>query len=492
MVKRINKLVLCVLSVMLSLILLLPNFNSKNAVSAETENQEVKHSLISPEYNRFPDQTLNKYNISSTSSFTPFDFDEGERRAGMSFRLESGEDNKIENKFVYVDDYDVAQGLDYSLFLWIYFDTAYVHNLTITLELENNSSIKWDIAYGDLQDMLRKTSDLNYVDFPFGWNKFELPFKSAQINGKIYDGGKLVQTSKMIVNFSSSRDLSSLTNVGSAEKSFSLLRFYDVYLAESDNSTKKCPIKQAYRFCSFNFFDDEVKESVCVGDSLYIPILSKAINYAWNGEEDVKNTLASSNTIVWSVVIQTPNLNDEYIRNISFGQKLTFEYEGTYKIYYQCTDTRYSNTEPIISGSQTIFVSKLKPIYFNRNSFNFEVGKSYIIKAETSSKFSHVSDLEFTSSSENVIVENLGNGYFKITPNKKGDYSVDVSVEGQRAASPVNKTYTVTIDVSVKEAKVDNTHIYKIVLWSIVGVGVVILLIFGIKIIVKAHKYDVK
>jgi len=491
MIKRIQNIFFCVLSVLLSLVLLLPNFNSFN-VFAEQANEEIKHSLISPFFNSEPTKTKEKYNIDQTSPFTPFNFDEEKREEGMSFRLTVGEKNKIENQFVYVDDYDVEQGQNYSLYLWIYFDSAYVHDLTISLNLENGSIIKWEINYFDLQNLLRKTSELNYIDNPFAWNKLELPFECAEVSGEIFNQNKLVQTEKMVVNFSSNRNLTYIDNGQEKEKSVATLRFYDVYLGKSVKSEVNRADEQNHRIFAFNFFEDDFVNSVCVGDQAYIPTFSNAVKYAWNGEIDVKNDMDSTNSIVWSVVIQTPNLNNEYIKNISFGQKITFEYEGTYRIFYQCVDTRYSTTEPIISGSKKIVVSTLNPIYFDRSYFNFKVGKSYIVKAQTSSKFSEVSDFQYVSSSENVLVEDLGGGYFKITPNKKGKYSIDVSVDGKRVASPDNKNYKVTIDISVDEEKKDNTQIYKIVLWCIAGLGVVILLIIGIKIIVKAHKYDVK
>ncbi len=470
----------------LAVLFAVPSFSCEWAgqtALAESEQESVKYELLSPSYNANADQTYDKYNITTehTSSFTPFDFENGQRMSGMSFTFPADDRYQIVGEYINVDRIDqLSVSNDYSLVLWIYFDNVELHDMSITLEFEDGGSIFWNFTAQDLYALIRKYSGVQISETPYGWNKFELPFYLAKTEGNIIEGSVYDSITKFKVDFQS--DLLDTDTVAK-------LRFYDIYVAESSSNEYINVEKQDYRFYSFNFFEEEIVESLCVGDSLYIPTFSKAVNYAWSGDVSLTDTRIT--TVTWKVVLKTPNENQEYLYP-SFGDKIDFDEEGTYQLSYQCYDTSVSSSSPIISGSQTIEVYKLSGVYFEKSSLNVEVGKTYVLNVYSSSKLYDVSEFSFVSSSEFLEVEYKGAGVFEITATKEGSFSVDVSVEGSRPASPTLKQYTSTLSVTASVKDNDNNKVLKIVLWCVAGVFVVILIVLGIKSLVKSNKYDVK
>jgi len=481
-INKFKKTIFGCFAFVIALVTIVPIFSYSQFSSAESE--PLKHSLLPPDFNSM----ASEYNISSqqTSPFTPFDTENEVRFSGMSFSFIKGDDNKIDNQYIYVDNYDIPLGKDYSLFMWIYFDSIHLHDLTITLELENGSTISWAFTYTELQNLVKKNSEISLGELPYAWNKIELPFYLAEITGEIYSSGKLIVANKLIVNYTSNRILENSETEELVNLSFSNLLFYDIYISDSTIISDYSVIKQQYRFASFNFFPEEILNSVCVGDSLTLPTsLNKAVKYAWNGSDNLK-TLS---TVSWRIILKTPDENS-YLYP-SFGDTIEFDKEGTYQLYYQCFDTYYSNTKPIVSGVQNIIVNTLNPIYFDKSTLKAEVGKTYVINVYSSSLFTEVSDFTFTSS-DGVLVEYKNKGVIEVTANKVGNHNIEVSVKGKRPASPNEKEYKVSFKITASSPKHKDNTTLKVILWSILGIFVVALLIFGIKKVVKANKYDVK
>lgn len=448
------------------------------------EQSSQKYSLLSPLYNQNPSQTLSKYNISieQTHSFTPFDFEKKERLEGMSFVLPTEEErNQIVEKYVTLDEVsDVSMDKDISLNIWIYFDTIYLHNLTLTLELENNETITWFLSATKLYSLVSSTGVLAIDSLPYGFVKFDLPIREAQCSGVIEEQNKLISPKKLTIDFTST-----VTEI----EGFSNLIFYDVYLAESKSTTATVQ-KQGYRFYSLNFFKQEILDSLVVGDSLNIPAKDRAIEYAWDGDSDLYE-LSNKQTpyVTWKVLLKDPsNDNIEYK---TFGDKITFTKEGTYQLYYQCYNTSLSNDKPIVSASIAFTVGKLKPIIFGSSLKNIEVGKTYTLYLRTSSIFDTVSDFSFTSTT-GLEVNYLGEGVVEIKATKEGKHTLTAKVNATRVVEPTDKEYSSTFKVEAVKVDEDNKTVFKIVLWSVLGVIFVVFIAIGIKSLVKANKNDVK
>jgi len=458
---------------------------------AENLNEPIKYTLIGADFNSNPEETYLKYNISSanTSSFTPFDYENEKRLDGMSFTFPTGDKRKIENQYVKTNDIIIPQQENYSLFMWIHFDNIYLHNLSVTIEFENSSTLKWQINSDDLYNLIQKTSNITFNEHPYSWNKIEMPFNLAVKTGELYEGEQLSKINKIIFDYQSNNIISDEYDGQVIEPNFANLRFYDLYLSQSSDILEYSIEKQYYRFYKFNFFSEEILNSICVGDSIKLPLLSKAVSYAWNGFDDLKNGGLSS--VSWRIVFKKPSSDTKFLYP-NFGDTITFDEEGTYELSYQCKDTKYSTENPVISETIQIVVEKLKPVYFEKSSYKFEVGKTYRIKVYTSSVFSEVSDLKFSSENKNVELNYLGNGVLEVKVNKKGDFSLEASVNGLRPISAEFKEYTTSLKISAYKQEVKDYTVLKIVLWCVLGIFGVVLIVYMVKIVVKARKFDVK
>ena len=480
-----SKLKSMMITFLLSLVLLCGIFVPQISSFAVAEEVTVKHTLLSPLYNQNPSQTLDKYNISTeqTHSFTPFDFESGARREGMSFILPAEEErNQILNKYVLLDEVDdVSLDNNISLNLWIYFNTIYLHNLILTLELENGSTMTWELSSSMLYSLVSATGSLSIDSLPYGFIKFDLPFNTAVCEGEIKSGNTLIPPTKLIVSF---------TSATTEIDNFSSLVFYDVYLAESKEDYITVE-KQPYRFYSLNFFKPEIVNSLVVGDSLMLPSKEKAIDYAWDGDSDLYE-LSNKQTpyVTWKVLVKAPDSGTS-IEYKTFGEFVTFSKEGTYQIYYQCFNTSLSNEKPIISTSVVVSVGKLRPIIFGTSMKKIEVGKTYTLVLETSTIFNSVSDFRFTST-DGLEVNYLGEGVVEITATKKGKHKLTAFVDATRVVEPTQKEYSSVFQVEALEDDNDDKTVFKIVLWSILGVIFIVSAGIGIKSLVNINKNDVK
>jgi len=466
------------------------------AVIAEGQSEEpqenVKYSLIDADFSNT--EAFEKHNIitNNISSFTPFNLEEGARVKGSSFKFSVSERNVINNQFVYVNQVSVPKQ-ENSLFVWIYFDTVYVHDLTITLTFENNATLVWALSQENLVDLLNKTSSSAVLSLPFAWNKIELPFNLAVQTGEIYNQSELLKISKMSVNFYTEEAESEKDENLDVEEglkiTYSKLLFHDIYISKSNDKNKYNVEKQNYRFFKFNFWTDEFVNSLCVGDEIYLPTSYKTVvKYAWNGEDDLKN--GGLNTISWQIVVKTPDGEENLYP--SFGDKLTFDQEGVYQVYYQCKDTRYSNKQPIISDSIKFTVRKLKPVYFDKSTFSMKTNKTYMINVYTSSAFSNITNLTFTSQNENLQVEYKGNGVLAVTPKKTGNYKINITISGVRAVLNQEKTYSESITIKAIEENQNDGLTQKIILFTALGVFVVLIIVLVVKKIINARKIQVR
>lgn len=496
MKNRIGRIFVCFLSLILSCVLFMPKINSyASAEEAGGEKVEVhKYTLIGSDFNSNTN-ILQSYNIApeNVTNFTPFDLSEGQRLGGNSFTLDVGERNQIENQYVKVENVDIPEG-SYSLFVWIYFDSIFLHNLTISLTLINGATLEWELNNETLIELLKKTSDVTMLSMPFSWNQIELPFNLATVTGEIYENNYLSDVEKIYIDFTSEElDIDDGNQSESGEEqeivlNYATLSFYDIYISGSTNSEEFSVEKQNFRFYEFDFYSQEFRNNILIGDTITLLTKSQAVKYAWNGKVDLKNN--SNSSIVWTVMVKTPNKDNQFVY-LNFGDRITFDEVGTYEIYYLCKDLSISNNEPIISESVIINVRKMRGVYFDKTSYELQTGKTYMLNVYTSSAFVEVTELRFEADSENVIIENR-NGNIAVTVNTPGQYIINAYVKGRRKITYVEKEYTESIKLKVSEPEEENDRTIKILLYIGFGIGLIIIIGVLIKKIIDNRKFEVK
>lgn len=472
---RILKINIFVLSLILAVVCLCP-FICGNIAFAQDQAENKIYSLIPVDYNK-DEQALSKYNIEpgkNLEPFQPFDLEKGQRMTGYSFRLNEGDKYKITNQFVKVDSQeDIDASKEMSVLMWIYFDNIYVHNLKITLEFENGSTLIWDISAEKIYELII-SSDVGINVTPYAWNLFELSFSSAQQTGEIKTVGKYEQIKKVYFNYESDIETENVSRI----------MIYNVYLAETSKEYKVVKESQPYIFGDAEIFSKEVLNDLCTGDSLTIPSPISIIKYAWVGTTNIK----TSNLISKQIILNHPVDGDKIV---SYGDKITFDSQGEYKLTYHYYNTLVEDSVPLMSFQVVMDVELLRGIYFSKKQQTIEVGKIYSFNIKASDKLANVTDFNFSPSGDGLVYTYKGNGIVEVYATKKGDYTLSVSAKATRINGVEPKEYQTSIKFEAFEGEKSKTPL-KIALYCVLGVLVLSLGIYGIISLVKANKYKVK
>ncbi len=468
-----------ILMIVVALIMLVSSFacvsfSSNTIVFATTD--EVTYSLVPTNFNA----NLSKYNLknSNIDIFTPFNFTSKTRMTGRSFNLDHDENNIINNQYVTLDQQDQ---IDYrenlALEMWIYFSTINLHDLTVTLTLVNDATITFNLTKTELKNLLSKGL---LDESPYAWNKFVFAFDDAQISGEISNGTYLYEPKRITINFTSEFE-------EEQAPSFANLLFYDIKIVQSDQDKVTVTEKQDYTISGFNHISSDLADKFGVGDTYKVPLLSGVVNYAYYGKD---NLLDNHNPYTWRVRVVIPDA-DGTVTTIAFGSTITFEYEGEYKIYYECVHPEDGVNHVVLFSRENIYVNIFKPVYFSLASLRAEVGKTYVASVQTSSLFETVSDITYEYDQSALQLETGEDGEIQITGKKAGKYQIVAKVTGKKLTSSEAQEYQTEFNVEFND--IDNSQaVYRIILYVILGVIGVIILISVIILVVKSRKVVVK
>lgn len=477
MKKNCFKVFMVLLSVLFCF-LAMPTFSVQNVLAEESQTE--KYSLVPPNYNASPSETEEKYNIinDNLSPFTPFDFDKDKRMTGSSFRFNMDEFKRFQDAYVLVDrQTGIKKSGAMALSMWIYFDKVKLHGLSFVLELESGESLSFSMSQLELRDVVKR-SDYDETT-PYGWTKIMIPF--AKFEGFDSISSELLPSpTKLVVSYYS---LLEDTDVSS-------LLFFDVAIEKLEQSKSIETVKQSYTICKSYFFEKALIDGLCVGDSLTLPTEKNAIVYAWQGMRDLKNeALKTSTNLKWRVSIKDPSGK---ITQSSFGEKITFETEGNYTIFYRCYETKDDKSTVILSAYLSINANKLNAIYFDRASLKIKVNVLSKINVATSSKFTSVSDISFEYDENCLEIVKKSDGSVFVKAKKTGEFTLKAKVTGKRVTTD-EKEYSTTLTIkAVKNSTKDDKLALKIFLWATLGCFILGFIISLVISLVKSRKLGVK
>ena len=121
------------------------------------------------------------YNGQGANSFTPFDFETGERMQGQSLRPQVDQNNSFSLTLeLGGEQIDVSLGLEIGL--WVYFSTKNLHNLRFTFYGQTQSAQDVEFYYTInsevLKDNLQKQGNNTFIDGAedgYSWNYLQIP-----------------------------------------------------------------------------------------------------------------------------------------------------------------------------------------------------------------------------------------------------------------------------------------------------------------------------
>ncbi len=481
---KVIKKLLSVFLAALTLLLVAP-FHALDFAFAEDETPSEIFDLIPYNFNTVPSQTESIYNIKpeNVSGFTPFDFETGKRMAGTSFKLDSDANSQIINEYVTVSNASIPfdDSKDYALYMWMYFSDYAVHNLKITLEFET-TQVVWNMSQQTLLGEVEKYGT-SVSSLPHGWNLLRLPFSGAN---KDDDSYKSQRPMKLTIDYESPT---------MAQEKYAALRFYHVYIGETNNEGGLFVEKQDYRIASFNGFDEKLKNNLIIGDEITVPTVASVVNYAWEGETDLTNSRQFNNTtnektFVWVINLLSPS--DNTTKRVYEGNKIKFSEAGNYTLFVQCKDY---NDNLIVSYSQYFSVREFTPIFLKNTAqskkITMKVGTTYKLEFATSQVFSSVGELSYRVVDGDVEIKDLGGGVLEVKAHSTGNFILEVSVDGERVAKPELASYKTEIELEVVKEKKTSNWVF-IFIYCVIGAFGVFLIGFVIYSLVKARKFDVK
>ena len=474
-------------TIVLALILLIGSFSCIHFSSKQrqkkyvfAEGEVVSYSLVPANYYEDPNKQ-SKYNLGSSNldSFTPFDFVTGERMPGDAFKLPVDEYEQIIDQYVKLEYHnDIVKSDDLSIVLWIYIDGNLLYDLSLTLELENGVEILYELSSTELTLMLEKNNQETYL--PYAYNKFSFPLSSGTFDGEIYNGNFLYAPTKLTINYSS------VIPEEQREQDFAGLYFYDIRIEEVNNQNIAVIEKQNYYISGFNLMPTDVAESICVGDKYKIPLLSQVVNYAYKGKE---NILQNFHDYSWRVRVIVPDDNATQII-YNYGENITFEKEGVYKIYYECIHSEDDKIKVDLYARDDVYVNTINGIYFMKDKLNVVVGDKYLVGINTSSLFKNVSDIVFEYDHDALDVSLGESGRVVVKAKKTGTYRVVAKVNGNRVLNMQMQEYQTEIEIVARNAENKSDHkIFIIVSLSVIGLTILISLVI---LVVKSRKIVVK
>ena len=455
-----------------------PAQNIQRGIVAETQGRVF--SLVPKNYNKNPDQTFSNYNIKNANldPFTPFDFEKEKRMEGSSFGFDKEEYCVIKNQEVKVDRHeDIKATNQLALEVWIFFDKTMVHSLSLCLELENGENVVWTLSSSDLYSLLNKNGA--QMAYPYGWNKFTLPLCKGTKSANFLSGEFLSAPEKVIVNYESQVQ----------NQNMSSIVFYDLCLNESSDVQEIKAEKQSYVFASYYFIEEQAKENLCQGDDYLLPSFSRAVKFAYEGKRNLIDLGSPENkNIQWKVVVSSPSETKTY----SFGDRIVFDEEGSYEIFYRCYDIVDSKSTVIMSAQTSINISRLNGVFFSKSEMKMEVGKTYVLNLSTSSLFSETSNVELEFDKKVMDAKIEENGKVSVSVKKTGETSLKAKIFGKRTNSTEFKEYETTLKITAQKSSQKDYRVLRIVLWCIIGTIFLSFLVSVVILLVKSRKISVK
>ena len=456
-----------VLSIMLFGALCSLCFGVKNYAFADGEPLSI--ALVSPSY-------AEALSGASLYGFTPMDFENDARMAGQSVKPNT----ETNGTFSLALSTENSQALDasqnYELGMWVYFPSANLFNLTITLAGTGEKNMNITITSEELAVFLRKPATKLFSQDTendgFGWAYLEIPFNAFPNKTNAIDGDNFVAFSSI-----------GFTYATSSENASGALLFYNICIKNSTlaGATIKDENKQPYRL--FKVEPNIDFGAIFLGDTLSLPQKTTMVKYAYVGEINVLE-----DTTNYTISAKVSNSSE--IKPWEFNGNFTFDTEGATHVDFVAT-AKADNSIVLFDITQ-FQVYEFVGLFINQNIKTFYVGQRVAIYAGVNAKLTSFDNLHFEIEGESakIVSTNIAEKYVVIEIVKAGSFKLKATAAGERKydaslALSASKTF------EAKELG-DNKTGVRIALFVALGLLAAAGVGFGIKAIVDANKYKVR
>ena len=412
------------------------------------------------------------------SSFTPFDYDKEVRMQGSSIVPRHDENDSVKGEtYNLLSNGGLDASEDISVGLWVYFSDVFLHDLSLELYVDESNYMTLTIPKSILMDLCKKTDQI--TEQAFAWNYLELPISAFTKFGSISDNGTLKNFKNVKIDYSSAEILQNYK--------YSNFRFYGLFLQKSTTSNVSVTEKQDYTVYSFNFWDDDVINSIMLNDSLSTKNIASAVNYAWVGE---MNLLNMQNFVSWQIILEKPNGE---VKNYNFGDTITFDLTGSYTLSYKASSVnelyKFSLYDHI-----DIYVRGNNLIYFDFSNYKVKINEEYILPLRIDSVIdlnTVESVLVEVSNPDIVEVVSLDGYEYKVKASKIGKTDISIKLKAKRHNKVEVIEYTAKTNIQVEKVKTQNIGM-KIFLYIALCVICIFAIVVAVKTIIDSRKNDVR
>jgi len=476
-VKKRGVFKLIVLCALLSLVMLLTCVKKSDKIAYAGENESW--SILG--------QNLSGISEAEWSIFTPINIATGVRLGDESSSYRAyfpslNSSTAIDGTTIHYFDHNINVTLldlsnlclpyeNAAIDFWVYLENVSGHNFTITLEFENDKTIDIDFLYAELINNIQddRNDGTGYVHL-----RHFLSQTNVENIDDVYDNveGKFYKINRV-------RIYQKPLNKSVKEGNIGIFNLSIVNAQKMQNSTQIIE-KQPYICYFFNFsaFYDGLKNENYVGDVWNIPNLTlQPTAYFWYGKQ---NLIASLYVVV----------NNNSSKAIKVGENYVFDRSG------RCEFVVAAKT----ANNEWLYIQESLKVV---NGFDFigislpytkltgVVNNKYVVSYVLNSEFDAVKDLQILSKNDIIEVENVDAEHcnFTIKLIKSGNDEIKIICNGVRNGA--EKEYYAVIQVVSNTA--EGRNVWLIVSTIIcLGFALIVGLVFGIKRIKNANKYNVK
>lgn len=456
----------------------------------------------------------------ATSPFTVWD-ESGESTTGVEEGYFSIPTDNITGSTSYIDAFspiqipvnsytDIPYSTDktatkYSLYFWYYNADNTTRGLHVKLKVSDSAYLEWNLEPEYLNAQMKKNTEgsAGSVIEPNAWFLIQLPMyqetyedntKLSQI-GTVYAGGKyLTFTSIEVCEYDTQANIA-----GTCYTKY----FYHFYIDAMQNTSASVVEAKSIRNCkaSFGYLQNRVEQGLSVyqGDVYTLPALqptdgsTPAITYAWWGDK----MISTSNLDHWQIRITHPSYEKGSttikFKDVQKGVSLELLYTGNYMISYEYVvsgSEKYTMAEFLVKGVEVYYPVKLGTI-----SQNLTVGKTYTFTYKLVDISSENVQVFVKSSNTSVLeIVEVNTATKTITYKAVGGGSANITITPIANVGAENeKVYdAVVISIQAQNVNVGSNNQTYIFIGVMLGIAVVGVIAYGVYMLIKRSKLEVK
>lgn len=437
--------------ILILLFMILPNGGMFFATAIETDN---KAYLISQNYQ----QAAESYNIANQEIKTdsrPVSEATKSLMDGQSVQPICNETGQVNRTYT---TNSLALSQNSSLFVYVFFSSQNVYDLTINLLDDYGNFAQWTVLSSALKlEILENSNSSNLM---FGWQLLELPIACAQVTGSLQNVNKI----QFIYASNSGQTLSDSAK----------FVFYAPYIANKMHEQITFSDKQNFYNFSMNY--GTKIDSLFVGDEFVIQSWKDLFDFCMLGDVNFLENPTSTYRFVFEVIDYNNKVQSaDMFTNTSFSAQ--FDSVGTYTFRVTLYDAM--GNKLINYPDKQIYVDEFVALFLIDDISKIEMGDTISVKWQVGTAVKQYLQPTVTSSDADVAEAYIDGESLIIKAKKSGETTITINICASREGLQ-EQNYSYSYAIKVTQSSQNS------IFWLIVGsigliIGAVVVYIIMVK-----------